>query len=68
MAKTSKYTAMLTATMVRIDKVTPAGNAEWRYSDCKALRRKVEEGEVLKQSYLRKIFRELFMFANGAHV
>lgn len=59
MGKTSKYTASLTETMVRIDKVTTAGKTEWKYSDDKILRFKVERGEKLHNSYLRKIYRIL---------
>ena len=57
MGKTSKYSAVLTATLVRIDKVSPAGITSWIYSDDKDLRRKIESGEKLHQSYLRRIFR-----------
>lgn len=59
MGKTSKYSAHLTLTLVRIDKKTPAGATSCKYSDCKYLRQRVESGEIFKQSELRKIYREL---------
>jgi hypothetical protein len=59
MGKVSRYTAKTTSTLVRIDKITPAGVSDWRYSDCKTLRARIVRGDILKQSELRKIYREL---------
>ena len=59
MGKVSKYNIVLTLTFVRIDKKTPAGKSDCKYSDCKELRQRVESGEVIKQSELRKIYKNI---------